>query len=110
MEQELNNEQSFIFKPSTGTALAVSAGLSFFFLSMILPFVGPAGSKVEHADENQAAFLLVLFVTFILAGLSTWSKIGRRKCDGSPFPLFSLGLCVVCVLTLVVLLAGGFAI
>jgi hypothetical protein len=84
--------------------------LSFFFLCMILPLVGPAGSRVDHAAQNKAVFLLVLLVTFSLAGLSTYSKLGRRKIDGSALPKFSFVLCGVCILTLLVLLVDGFSI
>ena len=101
---------SIISKPFIGTTLAVASGLSFFFLCMILPLVGPAGSRVEHAGKNRTAFLLVLLVTFILAALASWSKMERHKADNSPLPWFSFGLCAVCVVTLVVLLMGGFAI
>lgn len=110
MEQEQKYENDVLFKPATGTALAVASGLSFFFLCMILPLVGPAGSRVEHAGQNKVAFLAVLLVTFTLAALSAFSKLGRRKIDGSPRPFFSFGLCAVCVLTLVILLFDGFAI
>jgi ABC-type transport system involved in cytochrome c biogenesis permease component len=99
-----------LFKPLTGTVLAVASGLSFFFLCMILPLVGPAGSKMEHAAKNKAAFLGVLMITFLLAALASYSKIGRRKVDGGSLPHWSLGLCLVCVLTLLVLLVDGFAI
>ncbi|MDF7824283.1 hypothetical protein P4B35_09695 [Pontiellaceae bacterium B12227] len=107
---ELNNENDVIFRPVTGTVLAVASGLSFFFLCMILPLVGPAGSRVEHAAKNKVAFLAVLLVTFTLAALAAFSKLGRRKVDDSPLPLFSFGLCGVCILTLVILLFDGFAI
>ena len=110
MEQTEKYEYGQIFKPKTGTTLAVMSGLSFFFLCMILPLVGPAGSRVDHAAQNQSAFLLVLAITFSLAALATYSKLGRRKLDGAPRPWFSIGLCGVCVLTLIVLLLGGFAI
>ena len=101
---------NLLFKPIIGTTLAVCAGLSFFFLCMILPLVGPAGSKVEHAAKNKEAFSSVLLVTFALAATATWSKLGRRKSDGAPLPIFSLGLCVVCILSFIVLMMGGFAI
>ena len=107
-----NQEQhtGILLRPKTGTTLAVTAGLSFFVLCMILPLVGPAGSRVEHAGKNQAAFIMVLLLTLTLSALSTYSKFGRRKIDGSPLPVFSVGLSTVCVLTLIVLLFGGFAI
>ena len=110
MEQNAKYEEGLMFKAATGTTLAVASGLSFFFLCMILPLVGPAGSRVEHAGQNQAVFMAVLLITFMLAALSAYSKLGRRKIDNSPLPKLSLGLGGVCVLILVVLLSGGFAI
>ena len=110
MKQEQNYEHDVIFKPAVGTTFAVMSGLSFFFLCMILPLVGPAGSRVPHAGQNKVAFLSVLVLTFLLAGLAAFSKMGRRKIDGSPLPFFSLGLCGVCILTLVILLFDGFAV
>jgi len=111
MEKEENySNNGVLFRPLTGTILAVASGLSFFFLCMILPLVGPAGSRVEHAGKNRAAFLTVLLITFLLGALASYSKIMRRKSDGGSLPYYSLGLCVVCILTLFVLLANGFAI
>lgn len=110
MEQEPNYDNDILFKPAIGTALAVASGLSFFFLCMILPLVGPAGSRVEHAAMNKVAFLAVLLVTFALAALAAFSKMGRRRADASPLPFFSFGLCAVCLLTFVILLFDGFAI
>ncbi len=97
-------------KPLIDNILAVSAGLSFFFLCMILPLVGPSGSKVEHAAKNKIAFLGVLVITFLLAGMASWFKTIRRRIDGGSLPWFSLSLCVICVLILMVLLMDGFAI
>ncbi len=110
MEQNAIYKGNLMFKAATGTTFAVASGLSFFFLCMILPLVGPAGSRVEHAGQNQAAFLSVLLVTFVLAALSAFSKMGRRKIDGSPLPKISFGLCALCVLTFIIQLSGGFAI
>ena len=104
------SENGILAKPLTGNILAVASGLSFFFLCMILPLVGPAGSKVANALQNKAAFLTVLLVTFLLAALASYSKLQSRKSDGSPLPVYSLGLCAVCILTLLVLLLNGFAI
>ena len=111
MDKEENySNDGVLFRPLTGTILAVASGLSFFFLCMILPLVGPAGSRVEHAGKNKAAFLAVLLITFLLGALASYSKMIRRKSDGTPLPYYSLGLCVVCILTFFVLLANGFAI
>ena len=108
--KDTHSDNAILFRPLTGTILAVASGVSFFFLCMILPLVGPAGSRVEHAGQNQAVFILVLLVTFVLAVASTYSKLGHRKVDGGSKPWFSIGLSIFCVLTLIVLLAGGFSI
>ncbi|QBG47931.1 hypothetical protein EGM51_11180 [Verrucomicrobia bacterium S94] len=110
MDQDQKYENDVMFRPAVGTGLAVASGLSFFFLCMILPLVGPAGSRVEHAGKNKVAFLTVLLLTFVLAALSVFSKMGRRKIDGSPLPFFSFALCGVCLLTFVILLFDGFSI
>jgi uncharacterized membrane protein len=108
--QDQQSISGILSKPLFGTTLAVASGLSFFFLCMILPLVGPAGSKVAHAAQNKAAFLGVLLATFLLAALAVYSKMLRRKVDGGALPYWSLGLCVVCVLTLLILLVDGFSI
>lgn len=109
-----NEEQQvldgILSKPLFGTTMAVASGLSFFFLCMILPLVGPAGSKVAHATKNKITFLSVLLVTFLLAATAAYSKILQRKINGSPLPYWSMGLCVVCVLALLTLFANGFSI
>ena len=97
-------------KPQVGTTLAVASGLSFFFLCMILSLVGPSGSKAPQAAQNKAAFLGVLTATFVLAAIAAYSKIARRKVEGGALPYWSMGLCMVCILTLLVLLVDGFAI
>lgn len=111
MEANENNEQiDLMYRPLTGTIFAVAGGLSFFFLCMSLSLVGPAGSRVPHAAQNRATFLAVLFLTLLLAGLATWSKMGLRRVKGGPLPWLSIGLCGICFLTLIVLLFNGFAI
>lgn len=107
---ETYSDDGILFRPLTGTILAVASGLSFFFLCMILPLVGPAGSRVEHADKNEAAFIAALLLTLALAAASTYSKLGCRKNHGGAMPWFSLGLSAVCILTFIVLLMGGFSI
>lgn len=109
-KEENHSVDGILFRPLAGTILAVASGLSFFFLCMILPLVGAAGSRVEHAGKNKAAFLGVLMATFLLGALASYSKMVRRRIDGGPLPYYSLGLCVVCILTLFVLLVNGFAI
>jgi hypothetical protein len=105
-----SNSTPILLRPATGSALAFSAGISFYLLCMILPLVGPAGSRVEHHDKNLAAFLFVLFLTFALSATASWSKLECRKMHGGSRPWFSLGLCAICLLTLIIVLFKGFAI
>lgn len=90
----------------TGSVLTVASGLSFFFNLMLLPLVGPAGSRQPDAGLNQLAFLGALSLTFLLAALATWLKLMRRKEDQSPFPVWSSVLCVVCFVLFVLQRAG----
>ena len=100
----------FFQKPATGSVLTVMSGLSFFFTCMLLSLVGPAGSRAPDAGKNQVALLGVLALTFLLAMLATGSKMIRRREDQSPLPIWSLGLCAVCVLLFVLQLTGMLAI
>jgi len=97
-------------KPIVGSVLTVAAGISFFFNCMLLPLVGRAGSSAPNADKNQLGFLAVLGLTFTLAALATWSKMMRRSDDKSPFPYWSLGLCVICTILFVLLMTGLLAV
>ncbi|QHI68052.1 hypothetical protein [Tichowtungia aerotolerans] len=102
--------KQFLQKPLTGSVLTVAAGLSFFFTCMLLPLVGRAGSSVPYAGKNQATFLGVLGTTLLLAVLATWAKFMRRSEDQSPLPLWSIGLCMICVLLFALQLTGLLAI
>jgi uncharacterized membrane protein YidH (DUF202 family) len=97
-------------KPVVGSVLTVAAGIFFFFNCMLLPLVGRAGSKAPHAATNRLAFLAVLGLTFTLAALATWSKMLRRTDDKSPLPVWSLGLCAICVAFFVLLMTGRLAV
>ncbi len=104
------NDDNTIQKPTLGTALAIAAGFSFYILCMILPLVGPTGSRVPHAAKNKATFLSVLMVTLVLAGASAYVALQRRKEEGGSLPFFSIGLGVACILILVITLSNGFSI
>lgn len=104
-----------IARPNVGNLFSIAAGLSFLFLCMILPLVGPAAMRgsgspgagpVPHARANFLAFLGVLLLSLALSGLAVYSKIERRKVDGSPLPFYSIGLCIVLVFLLIALLTG----
>lgn len=106
-----NNDTPMIFRPATGAALTFSAGLSFYLLCMSMPLVGPSGSRVEHAGQNKATFVSLLLLTLLLSAASVYSRLGRRKQEGEgPLPLTSIGLCALCLITLVIVLFNGFAI
>lgn len=100
----------WLARPAVGTGLAVASGLSFFFLGMILTLVGPAGSRAPQAGKNLFAFTMVLLLTLLLAVATTLSKLAYRRVAGGPRPYWSMALCGVCLLTLVLLLVGGFSI
>lgn len=102
--------KTFFKKPLTGSVLTVAAGLSFFFTCMLLPLVGRAGSSVPYADQNQRSFLSVLGFTLVLSVLATVAKMTRRADDQSPVPIWSIGLCLVCVLLFALQLTGLLAI
>ena len=92
--------------PWVGTVLTVASGLSFLFVCMFLPLVGKAGAAVPYARQNFFAFLAILLISIAFAGLATFSKIARRKIDGSPLPKFSIILLGLGALLLVALLTG----
>jgi hypothetical protein len=97
---------SFFQRPLVGTLLTILSGLSFLFVSMLLPLVGRAGAATAYAGKNFTAFLGVLLLSLVLAVLAIVSKLERRKLDQSPLPYLSFGLCGICVLLLVALLTG----
>ena len=104
------NENAADRKSALSTALAIASGFSFYILCMILPLVGPTGSRVDNAARNKSTFLMVLMATLALAGASMFFSLKRRKAVGTPFPRFSAGLCILCLCFLVIFLMNGFAI
>ena len=108
-------ELSFFARPVVGSVLTILSGLSFYLVCMILPLVGPAAAHgsgspgaatAAHYQQNFIAFLSVLLVSLALAVFALMSKLQRRKIDESPFPLYSAGLCIVCVLLVFALFTG----
>ncbi len=65
---------------------------------------------MSFANKNRWGFLTVLGLTFTLAALATYSKMLRRSEDQSPFPFWSLGLCVVCIGLFILLMLGLLAV
>jgi hypothetical protein len=109
----------FFARPAIGSFFTILSGVSFFFLCMILPIVGPAavhGSGSPGAGptpalaKNYMAFTAVLIVSLAIAGLAVFSKMERRKIDGSPLPLYSVGLLALLVCMAIAFATGLFAI
>jgi hypothetical protein len=95
--------------PAVGSFLSVLAGLSFLWLCMLLPLVGKAGAVTPFARHNYFVFLGFLLLTLALSGMAIGSKMTRRRRDGSPPPLFTLGLAGISVLLLIAQLANVLA-
>tara|TARA_A200000113_G_scaffold188303_1_gene176011 strand:+ start:1216 stop:1539 length:324 start_codon:yes stop_codon:yes gene_type:complete len=100
----------WFYRIKTGAVLSVLAGLAFFLLCMILPLVGPAGSRVSHAADNKYIFMGWLFITSFISIAAVFSRWWRVKHQQAPKPLFSVLLSIICLLTWIVLFSGGFAI
>ena len=110
-QQQTESTQPISFTtPLVGTVLTVLSGLSFLLLMMCLPLVGPAGTVVAYSRANFYTFLGVLLLAFACSVLALVSKWMRRKLDGSPMPVVSIGMTVICAIMFVVLFAGWFAI
>lgn len=112
-------EESIWVKPMTGSILVILSAISFLFLCMVLPLVGPAAvhgsgspgaGPAPHLEKNITAFLSVLLLSLALAGAAFYSKIQRRKIDNSPYPVFSLGLILILLAVFFAHLAGLLAI
>lgn len=110
LKPQMSLESHWLFRPMAGTILTLSALLSFQFLCMILPLVGPSGAAAPHAAKNFVAFLFVLLLTMGLAALSIYSKMMRRKMDASPWPWWTIGLMGICLVIFVALFAGRLSI
>lgn len=108
----------FLAVPWVGTVFTIASGVSFLFLCMILPLVGPAATygsgspgagPAPHLAQNRIAFAGLLLLCLALAVLAVFSKLERRKVDNSPLPLYSMGLVGLCVLLLVAFVTGALA-
>ncbi len=100
------HEVPFMSRTEVGTAFSIASGLSFLLTAMLLPLVGKAAVKVPYYGTNFAAFLSVLLVTIVLAGLAIHSKMERRKIDSSPLPKLSMAILCASLVLLLSLLTG----
>lgn len=105
-------------RPVVGSVLAVLAWLSFMFLCMILPLVGPAAVRgsgspgagpVPFLAKNYAAFGSALAVSLVLAWLALYARLKARQVNGGPYPTSSAVLLGILVFMLIALLGGWFA-
>lgn len=110
---------SFFARPMVGLVLTIMSGLSFCFLAIILPLVGPAAmhgsgspgaTTAAWARWNLLSVLGVTLLSMALGVLATISKMERRKIDRSPPPYLSIGLVVICLLLLLCLATGMLAV
>ena len=90
--------------------ITIMAGLAFFLLCMLLPLVGPAGSKVEHADYNNAIFTGWLIFTLILSSTSYYLRYQRYRFKNDIYPKYSLILTILCIIIFLINILEGFAI
>jgi hypothetical protein len=99
----------------TGDALTIAAGVLFLLLCMMLPLVGPAAAHgsgspgattAAHFGKNQAAFSVMLGLTFSVAVLATVCKLAARARIGGRLPYIALGIDAACAVILVVYAAG----
>lgn len=86
--------------------LSVVAGLLFLFLCMLLPLVGRAGAAAPYSSANHRTFLVVALITLVFSLLASLFKIRQRKLSGAPLPVFTLGLTLVTVATILALWTG----
>jgi hypothetical protein len=105
----------FFERPVVGSFFTILSAVSFYLVCIVLPLVGPAAAHgsgspgaatAANYHQNFATFLTVLLISLALAVLALISKLQRRKIDQSPFPLYSAGLCVVCVFLVFALFTG----
>jgi len=105
-----NPKNSFFAKPIVATTLGLLAAISFYVLCMLFPLIGPAGSKMAHAQKNKMVFLLVLLLTLLFALGAVYSKLTVRKTTKGKLPYGTIGLSILCLFILGILLMGGFTI
>ena len=101
--------------PRVGNVLSVLFGLLFLFLCMILPLVGksaahgsgsPGAGPMDTLWKNHLFFSISLLLTLLSGAGALYSKLLRRREDGSPYPKATAGLLVACVLLLLCYVTG----
>jgi len=101
----------FLSIPWLGETFSWLGILAFFFLCMLLPLVGKAGSRTDHYwPQNYLTFLGVLLAAIACSALGHLSKTRRRADGDAAYPWRSAAITLFYVLWLVVFLAGGLKI
>jgi hypothetical protein len=96
--------------PVLGNYLTIAAAVCLQFTIILLPLVGPAGSVAPHAWKNLIAWRAMVFLTMAMSGMALYSKLQRRRQDGSRLPLISIALLGVSVFLFFAQMAGLLAI
>ena len=99
----------WISKPSVGSLFSILSSISFFVLCMLLPLIGPAGSKVEHNLENKMLFLFFLIISIIFVLTAFISKKLQLKDGGLHIPIYLIVLLILNILILLIFLLDGFS-
>ncbi len=107
---ETKPELGLLYKPGTGNCLTLLAAISFQFMIIMLPLVGPSGVQAPHARENFITYLGVVLLTLALSSLAFYSKMKRRRLDASSFPYISGGLTAGSLFFLTAAVLGLFSI
>lgn len=100
-------EVAWFFRPHVGNYLTIAAAVALQFTIILLPLVGPAGAVVPHANKNAVAWVAVAVLALLLSGTAFYSKWQRHRQDGSPVPIWSVGLCVVSTVLLLAFVSGA---
>ena len=93
--------------PLMRTIFSAASGVGFFVVVMLLPLVGPAGSRAEHAARNANTFMFVLLLTIAVSVAAIRVTIrGREEGLELKTPWVSWAISVLCALLLIAKLTG----
>lgn len=93
-------------QPLAGNVFTIASAVVLQFSIILLPLVGPAGSAAPHATKNWLAWHAVLLTALILGGAAFYSKVQRRRIDGSRIPVMAPVLLGISLFLLVSQAAG----
>jgi magnesium-transporting ATPase (P-type) len=93
--------------PLVGKIFSILSGLGFFVVVMLLPLVGQAGSKTEHALLNANTFMTALLLTIVFSMACIRVTVRVRE-EGTPAktPWITWSISVMCTLLLLAKITG----